>query len=93
MRLHSQQWFVTARHRGRRRPGGDDLAPPYGIQHARQAGSHVALCGEAVVGWVFFWHLSFAADAPDSCPACSEVIKQGAQATATPSGRSRLHPR
>lgn len=79
MKVHSQQWFVTARHRGRLKPGVDDLAPPYGIQHARQAGSHFALCGEGVLGWLFFWHLSFAADAPSTCAGCSELIKRRLQ--------------
>lgn len=74
MRPHRQQWFVTARHRGRLLPDGDGMAPPHGIRHARQAGSAVALCGEGVLGWVIFWHLPFVAGDPDTCTLCADLV-------------------
>lgn len=69
------QWFVSARHRGHLRPHKDEVAPPYGVRHARQPGEPFTICGQGALGWIMFWHLPFAPDAPETCERCSELLQ------------------
>lgn len=68
------RWFVSTRHRGRLRLGRDDEAPPYGVRHARQPGDPFTVCGQGALGWIFFWHLPYAPDAPEVCQRCSDIL-------------------
>lgn len=72
--MTTQRWFVSTRHRGRLRQGKEELAPPYGVRHARQPGEPFTVCGQGSLGWIFFWHLPFAPSAPETCDRCSELL-------------------
>ena len=74
MRMSTGSWFVSTRHRGRLRPGKDEDAPPYGVRHARKVGERFTVCGQGALGWIFFWHLPFAPNAPETCARCSELL-------------------
>lgn len=67
------RWYASLRRHGRPRRR-EQLSPPYGVRHTRQPGEPFTVCAQGPWGWIFFWHLPFAPDAPETCQRCSELL-------------------
>lgn len=53
-------WYVTSPHGTRvETPTGRAEWQPFGVHHARQAGSILTACGKWAVDWEVFWDLPF----------------------------------
>jgi hypothetical protein len=65
-------WYVTSSHGTRiANPSGPAQWQPYGLHHARQAGSIVTACGLWAAEWQIFWDLAFpSAPGQTTCRMC-----------------------
>lgn len=76
-------WFVSSQHRRRvTTANGRTEWQPFGVHHAREAGSTLTACGELAIYWKLFWDMEFPSEPGQTT--CRECLFKVAS---TPRGR------